>query len=327
MLRPPATLPASCLAFAMFQRSLLLLEAFSPLRKNATPLGFPVSCQQEVVRGCSITTSAHLPRTSMLEVEEKFAWTGTNVCEIEERLIQAGFVKASSFEMVDWYFDTTQPYSLTLRDCWLRYRETTSTKDEKGTSDGCWQLKRGTSSTPSGSRQLRQQRTTVYDETEGIEAVMLACSIVKEIMDSQPSSPSMSSTIDASARRAAVFEGYEVPSLPLVTSAPDLMPVARIATRRCRWQVASDSEHPFAALGVDLDTTDFGHAVGEVEMVVESEDQVAEARELIRRFLDQVVYSNARLELQRPAQGKLEFYLERYRPDLYQALIKAGVMK
>ena len=96
-------------------------------------------------------------------------------------------------------------------------------------------------------------------------------------------------------------------------------------------------------LVVDLDTTDFGYAVGEVEAVVQRPDQVPAARAAIAEFLDTLLlrlYDNDDEEQddenhdhgdgdQAPkaaAVGKLEYYLQTRRPDVYQIMVEAGVV-
>jgi CYTH domain len=334
----------------------------------------------------------------MLEVEEKFDLMSSPsaVADVERRLSTAGFVQQYTVEMVDWYFDDAPTNSLALNDCWLRYRqEQRLTKsglnqagaDEKGgesASQG-WQLKRGAATSkdrPSNSG------ATVYEETEGIQAVALACLLLVDPTSTtrRPFAPTAAAT--ASATAAMKFDNesrYPTPAIPSIPqpfktadggaafppqAPPDLVPFARIVTHRSHWihkdPPNADASGRFAGLVVDLDSTDFGHAVGEVEALVEApsramhlgerdanhqeavvaaQDAVGAAQRLIREFLRHVIYRDVEddddsgtgvesgsgadepLRVPAPAQGKLECYLEKFRPELYAALVEAGILK
>jgi CYTH domain len=337
----------------------------------------------------------------MLEVEEKFDLMSSPsaVADVERRLSKAGFVRQYTVEMVDWYFDDALTYSLALNDCWLRYRlEQRLTKaglnqagaDEKGCESASqgWQLKRGTATSkdrPSSSG------ASVYEETEGIQAVALACSLLVD-----PTSTTRRPFVPTAAAAAAIataameFDNdsrYSIPAIPSIPQSfksadggaafppqapPDLVPFARIVTHRSHWvrKDPPNAESPgrFAGLVVDMDATDFGHAVGEVEALVEApsdamhlgerdanhqdavvaaQDAVVAAQRLIREFLRHVIYRDGEddddddsgpevesgnamdepLRIRAPAQGKLECYLEKFRPELYAALVEAGILR
>jgi hypothetical protein len=333
----------------------------------------------------------------MLEVEEKFDLMSSPsaVADVERRLSTAGFVQQYVVEMVDWYFDDVPTYSLALNDCWLRYRReqrrskptrtsraSADDNDKEGGESAVqgWQLKRGTATSkdrPSSSG------ATVYEETEGIQALALACSLLVD-----PTSTTRSPFVvpaGAEAASAAVeFEKdsrYPIPAIPSVPQSlksaggvaacpapPELVPFARIVTHRSHWihkdPPNADAPGRFAGLVVDMDSTDFGHAVGEVEAlivapmhdgardanhqeaVVAAQDAVVAAQRLIREFLRHVIYhsdveddnkagrvvecgsgADEPLRVPAPAQGKLECYLEKFRPELHAALVEAGILK
>lgn len=351
----------------------------------------------------STTTTARYSSVSpVFEVEEKFDLVASPsaVLEVERRLLAAGFVRQYAVEMVDWYFDEATTYSLALNDCWLRYRQeqrrtsptrtsrtpTDNDDDEDGESAAQgWQLKRGTSTSknlPSSSR------ATVYEETEGIQAVALACSLLVDPASRRRTLPRAASQMPSRTAAAAATEWindsrYPIPVIPPIPisatnsqsdgggdwpprAPPELVPFARIVTCRSHWihkdRHNAEASDRFAGLVVDLDATDFGHAVGEVEALVvapseathdgdrdANQEAVVAAQLLIRDFLRQVIdrrdgedddncESGAGVETgtggdeppprnRVPAQGKLECYLEKYRPELYAALVEAGILR
>jgi hypothetical protein len=284
----------------------------------------------------------------MLEVEQKFPFSDRS--RLEERLQQRGFVPVKELTMVDWYFDrfiedgvTDLEMPLVRRDHWLRYREL-NTSDGNGT-DGQWQLKRGNKGGNGGG-------ATVYEEIEGIEAVEIAHSVMRE----QPSTPTSSSSKpeDTAKVGTRTFDGHAIPVLPV--PACDVTPFARIVTHRAKWkphsqQLANDSDeegsNPIPDLVVDLDTTPDGFAVGEVEAVVEGEDcsiefagtneeaveaaarndrAVARARAAIQEFLASLLEDGDGEGNRRPPMGKLEQFLSQNRPRMYQACVESGVI-
>jgi CYTH domain len=331
----------------------------------------------------------------MLEVEEKFDLMSSPsaVADVERRLSRAGFVRQYVVEMVDWYFDDAPTYSLALSDCWLRYRQeqrrskptrtsraSADDNDEEGgesASQG-WQLKRGAAT--SSKDRPSSSGATVYEETEGIQAVARACSLLVDPI-STTRTPCVPTGAEA-ASAAMEFDNdshYPIPAIPFIPQSfksaggvaacpapPELVPFARIVTHRIHWihkdpPNNADASGRFAGLVVDIDSTDFGHAVGEVEALVEAPsypmhggardanhpEAVVAAQRLIRDFLRQVIYrsdgeeedsrAGAGVEsgtavdepprIRAPAQGKLECYLEKFRPELHAALVEAGILR
>jgi hypothetical protein len=141
-----------------------------------------------------------------------------------------------------------------------------------------------------------------------------------------------------------------IPQLP--EPSYGLVPFARIESTRSSWIVPSDNNNnmpptsPEAevsswsnrrcmGLSVDLDVTTYGYAVGEVETIVHEESNVAEARERIQQFLNQLLLENTEATNNNSNNnnnkttttttvGKLEYYLIKYRPDHYQACLQSG---
>jgi hypothetical protein len=332
----------------------------------------------------------------VLEVEQKFALLSESSTapsadvlsseSVEERLRRAGFVLESTGAMIDWYYDTPD-HALVLQDCWLRYRQELEVGDQRwdaateaappplpataaaeipSATGGGWQLKRGRRPADGQPAQgatgaiasAAATAATVYEETEGLQAVALAYALAAVVPSgrrqdlSKDDGLSESSVVNALSPSSSAQPSSSAPA----ASTEDLIVLARIATRRSRWRyfeqaqenqsTGEDEErregrrewHPYSRLAVDMDWTDFGHAVGEVEVLVDAGEGerraqgIREAKELIERFLRDVIHHDpgrVAVPAASPvaAQGKLERYLARFRPTLYHALLEAGIMK
>ena len=250
----------------------------------------------------SSSSSAMSLSAALLEVEEKFNLMDRNLNELKLQLTKLGFVEKRSIEMEDWYFDDSN-YSLTRQDCWLRFRKI---GDDK--KDGQWELKRG---------RQRHNQSTVYEEIEGLQGFDTAFSLLL---------PSQS----ASAAEAIIMfdecsEPSSVPTLPRNDS--NLRPFARIWTQRSSWKSLLGR---FSTLSIDLDATDYGHAVGEVEALVSNEQQVPKAQALIRELLSELLPHDYGETLpiapKKCIKGKLEAYIELNRPKMYEILVDAGIL-
>ncbi|XP_036121842.1 thiamine-triphosphatase isoform X1 [Molossus molossus] len=97
-----------------------------------------------------------------------------------------------------------------------------------------------------------------------------------------------------------------------------LQEVASFVTSRSAWKVVlsrvDKEEH---SLKVDLDTADFGYAVGEIEALVNEEAEVPAALEKINKLS-----SMLGVLAQEKAPAKLIMYLQRFRPQDYQRLLE-----
>jgi len=236
-------------------------------------------------------------QSSKIEVEEKFCLHDRTAEHLESRLSQLGFAFASRIEMEDWYFDSPN-FNLLRKDCWLRYRTNAQ-------GDGQWQLKIGKT-----SDHTAKGRSTIYTELEGEDAVEKSCDLLNV--------PAPMDELHAPDMNDIAFDGYTAPVFPVASSG--FIPFARIFTQRSSWKALSESLND---LSVDLDLTDFGYAVGEVELLVDSPSDIATAQHRIRTLIEQLqVEKDAP-----PATGKLEFYLEQYRPDLYDFCVEIGVLR
>jgi thiamine-triphosphatase len=288
---------------------------------NAVPIRLPsplsttraIRTPAFVRRGMTTTAT-----TTTLEVEQKFALLDRNLEDIKARLSQAGFELDTVKEMVDWYFDV-EASVLTRHDCWLRYRQSLSSDADQ---TGQWELKRGQPRTIQSKDEVGSTKSstlTVYEEIEGAAAVTTACSVLSDFNFLPTSSSSSSSTPNtAPATSARNFQEHLVPQLGV--SNTGLKPFARIVTQRTSWK--STDKCNWENLSVDLDTTDFGYAVGEVERVVHRQENVEAARTQVQALIAELCNG-----VSDPAVGKLEYFLKRNRPDIYQACVESGTIR
>lgn len=124
---------------------------------------------------------------------------------------------------------------------------------------------------------------------------------------------------------AQLFEllGYEEQGPADLTAALGLLKLQEVAsfiTTRSSWKLAlSGAPEQEPLLRVDLDSTDFGYAVGEVEAMVQEKAEVPAALEKIIS-----VSSMLGVPAQEKAPAKLLVYLQRFRPQDYQRLLAAN---
>lgn len=237
---------------------------------------------------CSSHRKGAVIRQMYLEVEQKFALTDSG--DLEARLSGLGFKPDGKKTFVDWYFDT-EDVRLTTQDCWFRFR------DMGG--NGEWQLKRGCG---------ENSASTVYNETEGDVAVSNALSLLEGNTRDEPST------------KSEIFDGYSIPKIPGGENC-GLLPFCRLETTRSSWSAGGEYEN----LVVDLDATNTGYGVGEVETVVEDAADIAEAKERVQSLISRITENISSDD--EPAVGKLEHYLINNRPEHYQACIESGVIK
>eukprot|EP00978_Attheya_sp_CCMP212_P013283 scaffold33389_cov54-Attheya_sp.AAC.6 len=267
-----------------------------------------------------------------LEVEQKFLLVGyhpegnnfddkgaNNDNAIETRLTSLGFEKSGPPKtMIDWYYDLPAPHwILTLQDQWLRYRQVEfvmsngETKKKAG-----WELK-------IGQRTIGDtQATTVYEEIEGDLAVHSAIKTLNESSYGALDTPT----------KEIITDKTPQPQFPTNCENSGLIPFARIETLRSSWSPSSKDVNNLnvAGLSIDLDVTDFGYAVGEVEAVVHSQDDVPLARDRITSLISMINSSNDGQQNGESASstpiGKLEYFLMSAHPEHYNALHEAGIM-
>lgn len=267
---------------------------------------------------CSMLSNGQSPiKSSSFEVEKKFVVPAN----IEERLLQWEFVKHRQLDMTDWYFDTPS-FELLQQNVWLRCRKLGHVNDKDEHNGGPWQIKIGQQQ---NSNNLRDDSAIpVYVEMEGVPALEKAASYLypSKGLVKAPGYPN-SKDDDGS----SFFAKYTVPQVPALPAtdgslASQLVPLARIFASRSSWMNTKLN------IRVDLDETDFGHAVGEVEMVVEDEACVDSARTQVREWVTKLQESTVDSSSVSPisAMGKLEYYLYHYRPHVYRVCVECGVL-
>lgn len=179
-----------------------------------------------------------------------------------------------------------------------------------------WQLKRGRSDG------VQSTSTTVYEEIEGMEAINIAVSAIGEVitpslgnLDPEPQSP--------------MFDGYKIPPLPLTDKPHNLVPFCKLETVRTSWERRTkdwtDQDEYDHVIQVDLDTTNTGYAVGEVEIVVNTNEEIPNATSKVRMVIGQILQGYD-VDADTPPIGKLEHFLQNHRPWHYDACLKSGVM-
>lgn len=257
------------------------------------PLSFP---------GSRSTFSKSQMSKKCIEIEEKFPIH--NLDETISKLNALGFEQfKDTVKFMDWYFDVPNDWLLCRSDCWLRYRHLGWDKEgNDDTRKGSWQLKKGRRDLTGVS-----SSTTIYEELEGDDAFELIEKMIPK-MDLRPKE-------DAE----MTMDGYRIPILP---RAHVLQPFARIGSFRSSWKHATMWEN----VVVDLDGTDFGHAVGEVEVVLDHDgnEEMKQAQDLIREIIAKLIEDETQ---NGSAMGKLETYLIAKKPEVYKACVESGTMK
>ncbi len=229
----------------------------------------------------------------LLEVEQKFQLFDTH--NLEVKLKSLGFVSKGAATIVDWYFDNNENY-LSTRDYWFRYREISG--------DGKWEMKKGRG----------DQGTTVYEEIEGDQACLMAISLLRET--GLPGLNISEETL------VDTFDGFPIPRIP-VAETYGLRPFCRLETNRSSWWVEG-IDSPYAGLSVDLDATNTGHTVGEVETLC-AESDVEIGKQRVQSLLSELLGNAACSD--EAAIGKVEHFLLNNRPEHYAACIASGVLQ
>jgi hypothetical protein len=93
-----------------------------------------------------------------------------------------------------------------------------------------------------------------------------------------------------------------------------LFPYATLETTRTKFLMDD--------VTIDLDETDFGYSIGELEIMVTSEDAIQQAEDKIRLFAKQ-----HNLPTPRNLQGKVLTYIYRNNKEQYELLKSSGVLK
>ncbi len=96
----------------------------------------------------------------------------------------------------------------------------------------------------------------------------------------------------------------------------NISPFATICTTRRKYLVNNK-------FTVDLDSTDFGHSVGEIELMVHNKEQIIEAEKQIIALCEQHSWF---FDTKNHTMGKLLMYIKTFNPQQYQALVECGLI-
>lgn len=283
-------------------------------------------------------TTGMTPRPQEVwEIEKKFLMDNTT----ESKLEKMGFVANGAFTFDDWYVDVdggkpvdASNFPLLRQDCWLRWRQ-----PSLPTAGGRWELKMGNTTRTTqqntdnnGPHQRNaSDATTIFQELRGAEALHRAI----ELLGSGIHHNHVMMKEDDGVT-AGTFESRTTPDNILLASFLHatreykeliqrhcLWPFANITTTRTSWILEPHNNTGTSfRIQVDLDTTNTGYAVGEVEVCVYTAAEIAAARQSVQVLLDRL-QSNGSVG---PASSKLEHFLVHNRPDVQNLCQECGVL-
>ena len=232
---------------------------------------------------------------------------------------------------------------------------------------GSWQLKCGKSTPNHDNNDQVSSSTTVYEEFENDEALEKVLLIMQE--NKQESSINMNYCTEEEQQQEEVEEvdeleeekithssettplptmdGYEIPTIPPSIKTKiknqyhdnmNLVPFARIKTTRSSWKCLDNTNDLAYGLSVDIDCTDFGYMVGEVEQVVDNEEDISLSKERIGKLIEQITTGvDETMDSKRggavttttttTTYGKLELFMIRNRQKHFEACLNGGSMK
>mmetsp|Transcript_5684 Transcript_5684/g.11356 ORF Transcript_5684/g.11356 Transcript_5684/m.11356 type:complete len:364 (-) Transcript_5684:113-1204(-) len=285
---------------------------------------------------CNASPSETPPPASELEIEKKFPIpNAAAAAKIEESLKTLGFHPVHNEEFVDWYFDLAAPnWYFSMKDCWIRYREKKIKMGGNWGWRGVWQVKQGWRMVDGDDLGREKDGMTSYREFQG----KVAKEVIFEMLSKVDNLEGICTIESGKVKFTGdVYEGHDV---PLLSGAEErLVPFARFVTRRSSWESIDEKTSRFSGLKIDLDQTDFGYAVGEVEAVFQesSDEAIKERKETIRSLVDLLMEKTddgavtgsraSRNEyLHTTTIGKLEYFLINNRQDHFNALVEAGVL-
>ncbi|XP_043351913.1 thiamine-triphosphatase isoform X2 [Dermochelys coriacea] len=205
----------------------------------------------------------------------------------EARLAALGAALAGSSSFRDHYYDTPD-LRLTRADHWLRLRQGAG-----------WELKcppvprrgaRGSSHVPDAPSPEPPTVATTYQELTSPHTIV--------------------------GRLCRVLGVAPAPGWDQVSRA-----VAGLGLHEFASFVTRRRSYRLGVLRVDLDQADFGYTVAEVEAVVGAQEEVPAALEGVMQLQRALGWDGATR-----VPGKMSVYLQRHRPQHYQALLRAGVL-
>ncbi|TSK98368.1 Thiamine-triphosphatase [Bagarius yarrelli] len=182
-----------------------------------------------------------------VEVERKF------VCDphIVERLKDIGAVYLGQYGFKDRYFDSAD-FTLTLKDFWLRKRE------------GSWELKLTTSNLNAEAR--ARHGCTKYREITDVPQIKAELTAIMGIC------PEHTSDFLQAEEVHGEFEKW--------LQDMRLKCFAEFKTVRCSYVLEHEGDG--RKVRVDLDQTDFGHCIGEIEVLVSDGVETAFAMQSVQ---------------------------------------------
>ena len=195
------------------------------------------------------------------------------------------FCSKKSF--TDVYYDNhLANYPLTSNDIWLRQR------DDK------WECKTPVNLTASMDS---------YDELKDINAI-------KEFLDKELNKyQEIKKLSHQSSNIPYEYKGFK----EFLFNNYNLTPFCTISTQRHSYLLNK-------TFTMDLDTADFGHTVGEIELIVESQDKIQDAEKRIALFMKEHDWF---FETEGVVMGKLTAYISRFNQKQWECMKKSGVVK
>ncbi|MBN3291241.1 THTPA triphosphatase, partial [Polypterus senegalus] len=233
-----------------------------------------------------------------LEVEKKFVFNA----DTEENLRKLGAAFLGEQLFKDRYFDT-EDFSLTLKDVWLRRRgdnfelKCPVGRDKQNKTDTCTRYRELT------ALPLIQAHIQQLLEPNGIK---------KEGTGHMHAVDRTLEKNNCGLTKGQAEEGTSGSWL----NEFGLVEFAVFSTVR-RTFTLPDTE----SIHIDLDYADFGFLVGELEVLVKTEEQIPEALTTIKELAEKLGVSNSER-----VPGKMDAYLQRFCPDHYQRLLEAHVL-
>jgi thiamine-triphosphatase len=290
------------------------------MRSVRRAAALPLLLGSAVVRALSVG-AAH----GRIEVERKFV--PGDLDELDERVSTFGGVCLGTQSFTDVYYDTPA-CTLTRRDMWLRCR------------DGAWELK---VPTDADARRSGGERS-VFREVEGTAAVNEA---LRALVVAAPDESGVSTCLDETlatmgaqpfAEFSTTRSKWKLGSCTHVRRARTCdmtMTTTTTTTTTCHvctymlhvrcaaMALYSDMLRVLAPYGrLDADVASFGHAVMEIEVMVEDTSEVVAAEDEIARVAELVGAKPLGA-----CGGKLETYIRRKAPDVLSALIDEGILQ
>lgn len=219
---------------------------------------------------------------------------------------------------------------------------------------GAWQLKRRHYTKNKENDNTEKRLSTVYEEMIGEDAMQAVQSLLqtqehnyvppKELQKDSDSSINMNMNMNINIGKIYFTERLNLlpPGLPKEYT---WVPFASFETIRSSWKYPAENTNTaershdeenskddnkttqpftFRDIKVDLDNTDFGFMVGEIEMVVHEEDQIQAAKKCIQEFISILLGANASQMDTKPALGKLETFMINHRREHYDACVQSG---